>query len=47
VQPLGPVRFSIEFLAVDRHARSGMAPQPGADGRAQQQEPDEGGDPAC
>ena len=47
VQLLGPVRFSIEFLAVDRRARSGMAPQPGADGRAPQQELDEGGDPAC
>lgn len=40
VEPLGPVRFSIEFLAVDRDA-------PATAGDARPPAADEGGDPPC
>jgi len=47
VRPIGPVRFSIDFLAVDKSARPGVAQSARAGEQPQQRVQDEGGDPAC
>jgi hypothetical protein len=43
---LGPVRFSIDFLAIDEHHRSGMAQKEAIDGPPSVGEA-EGGEPPC
>ena len=48
VQLLGPVRFRIDFLAVDRHkAAIDPEPQSPAVQHSHSEETDQGGDPAC
>jgi len=45
MSPLGPVRFSVDFLAVDRHAPGDL--DLGVDEVSEGRNVDEGGDPAC
>lgn len=47
VEPLGPVRFSVDFMAVERDGSRGHATPVDRRERSDQRTVDEGGDPAC
>jgi formiminotetrahydrofolate cyclodeaminase len=47
VLPLGPVRFSVEFLAVDRFEEGGTERTADETELTKRRVPEEGGDPAC